>query len=118
MWVQCFALISLDQQKNWTEFAPPSPSKCECVCNLLNTEVHGLNTASWLRDATPSTLEFVHTFCLSSSGTRLGDLLHFGQFFKACGNNYFAQFAHIISNFCKGVEIFHFYSEIILGHLL
>ena len=27
------------------------------------------------------------------SVTRLGDLLHFGQLFKACGNNYFAQIA-------------------------
>ena len=28
------------------------------------------------------------------SVTRLGDLLHFGQLIKACGNNYFAQIAH------------------------
>ena len=28
--------------------------------------------------------------CLPTSVTRLGDLLHFGQLFKACGNNYFA----------------------------
>ena len=32
---------------------------------------------------------------LLSSVTRLGDLLHFGQLFKACDNNYFAQFAPI-----------------------
>ena len=29
-----------------------------------------------------------------TSVTRLGDLLHFVQLFKACGNNYFAQIAH------------------------
>ena len=29
------------------------------------------------------------------SVTKLGDLLHFGQLFKAFGNNYFAQIAHI-----------------------
>ena len=34
-----------------------------------------------------------------SSVTRLGDLLHFEQLFKACGNNYFAQIAHICSEF-------------------
>ena len=34
---------------------------------------------------------------IESSVTRLGDLLHFGQLFKACGNNYFAQIAHILS---------------------
>ena len=44
--------------------------------------------------------------------TRLGDLLHFGQLFEACGNSCFAQIAHI---FCKVVKILHFYSEIILG---
>ena len=27
---------------------------------------------------------------IESSVTRLGDLLHFGQLFKACGKNYFA----------------------------
>ena len=31
----------------------------------------------------------------ASSGARLGDLLHFGQLFKASGNNYFVQTAHI-----------------------
>ena len=33
------------------------------------------------------------------SVTRLKDLLHFGQLFKACGNNYFAQIAHIFRQF-------------------
>ena len=31
--------------------------------------------------------------------TRLGDLLHFGQLFKACGNNHFAKIAHIFREF-------------------
>ena len=52
------------------------------------------------------------------SVTRLGYLYHFGQLFKACGNNYFAQIAHILGNFCKGVKIFHFSWEIIFGQLL
>ena len=50
-----------------------------------------------------------------SSVTRLGDLLHFGQLFKACGNNSFAQIYHFLGNFCKGVKFCHFSSEIILG---
>ena len=33
------------------------------------------------------------------SVTRLGDLLYFGQLFKANGNNYFAQNAHIFQQF-------------------
>ena len=49
--------------------------------------------------------------------TRLGDLLHFGQLFKDCGNNYFAQIVHILGDFCIVVEIFHFSSEISFGQL-
>ena len=52
------------------------------------------------------------------SVTRFGDLLHFGHFFKASGNNYFAQIAHILGNFCKCVKILHFSSGIIFGQLL
>ena len=48
--------------------------------------------------------------------TRLGDLMHFGQRFKACGNNYFAQ--PLLYNFCKGFKNFKFSSEIIFGQLL
>ena len=55
---------------------------------------------------------------VSNSVTRLGNLLHFGQLFKTCGNNYFAQITHILSNFCEVVEIFHSASEIIFGQLL
>ena len=45
----------------------------------------------------------------TTSVTRLGNLLHVGQLFKAFGNNYFAQIVHIIR---------HFFSEIIFGQLL
>ena len=48
--------------------------------------------------------------------TRVGNLMHFGQLFKACGNNYFAQIAHILGNFCKLVKLFHFSSEITFDH--
>ena len=33
------------------------------------------------------------------SVTRLGDFWHFGQPFKAGGNNYFTQIAHIVRQF-------------------
>ena len=60
------------------------------------------------------------TSCLGNivegSVTKLGYLLHFGQLFKACGNNYFAQIAHIIRQFCKGAEIFHFLVKSFLGN--
>ena len=65
------------------------------------------------RDFTAPYLDTISTG--PSSVTILGDLLHFGQLFKASGNNYFAQIAH---NFCKDVEIFTFANEIIFGHIL
>ena len=49
--------------------------------------------------------------------TRLGDLLDFGQVFKAFGNNQFAQISHILRQFCKGTKINHFSSEIVFGQL-
>ena len=47
--------------------------------------------------------------------TRLGDLLDFGQLFKAFGDNYFAKSFTFLGIFCKGVKIFNFFSEIIFG---
>ena len=52
------------------------------------------------------------------SVTRLSNLLHFGQFFKACGYNYFAQIANVSGNFCEVLEIFHLSNEIIFWELL
>ena len=37
--------------------------------------------------------------CHFYSVTRFGDLLHFGQLFKACGNNYFAQISYTVRQF-------------------
>ena len=57
-------------------------------------------------------------FKLRSSMTRLGDLLDFGQLFKACGDKFLPKLPTLLCNFCKGVEIFHFSCEIIFGQLL
>ena len=44
------------------------------------------------------------------SVTRLNNLLHFGLLFRACGNNYFAQIAHIFGEFfVKMSKSFIFY---------
>ena len=57
--------------------------------------------------------------------TRLDDFLHFGLLF--CTLGYFLtplatinlpKSPTFLGNFCKGVKIYHFYSEIIFGHLL
>ena len=48
---------------------------------------------AWMSNVQVSFLYF------SNSVTRLGDILHFGQTFKAGGNNYFTQIAHIVRQF-------------------
>ena len=53
-----------------------------------------------------------------SSVTRFGNFLHFGQFFIAFGNNLFPRCSTFLGNFFKGVKIYHFSSEIILGNFL
>ena len=53
---------------------------------------------------------------LINSVTRLGDLLDFGQLFKAFGNNYFAQISHIHRQFCKGVKSLIFLVKPFLGN--
>ena len=52
------------------------------------------------------------------SVTRDGDFLHFGQPFKAGGNNYLPKLPTLLGNFCKGVKIIHFSCEIVFGQLL
>ena len=41
--------------------------------------------------------------------TRLGNLLHFGQLFKACGNNYFGQTGNIFMKFLYRCQMFSFF---------
>ena len=52
------------------------------------------------------------------SVTRLGDLFDFGQVFKALATINFPKSPTFLGNFCKGVKIYHFSSEIIFGQLL
>ena len=49
---------------------------------------------------------------------RLGDLLDFGKVLKAFGNVFLPKSPTFLGNFCNGVKIFHFSSEIIFGQLL
>ena len=44
---------------------------------------------------------------------KAGYLLDFGQFFKAVGNNQFAQISHILRQFCEGIKIYHFLATFI-----
>ena len=52
-----------------------------------------------------------------ASVTRLGALLHFGQLFKACGNNYFVQIvSHYEAIFVKVSKSFIFLVKSFLGN--
>ena len=63
-----------------------------------------IQAAALHSSVTPSSVKML----LRSSVTRFGDLLHFGQPFKACGNNYFSQIAHISGNFVQVSKSFIF----------
>ena len=55
---------------------------------------------------------------LPTSVTRLGDLLEFGQLFKTLTTINLPKSPTFLGNFCKGVKIYHFSSEIIFRQLL
>ena len=59
----------------------------------------------------------ISTFEVEASVTRFGDLLNFGQLFKAFGNNYLPKSLTFLGNFWVGVKIYHFSSEIIFGQI-
>ena len=58
------------------------------------------------------------TFFILGSVTRLGDLLDFGQLYKPLATINSAKSPTFLSNFCKGVKIYHFSSKIIFWQLL
>ena len=62
-----------------------------------------------LRSTQLETDETIKQWRIKSSVTRLGNLLHFGQLFKVCCNNYFSQFTHIFWQFllrCQNLSFF------------
>ena len=50
--------------------------------------------------------------------TRLGNLLHLGNYSKPVGTIILAKLPILFGNFCKGVKIFNFSGEIIFRQLL
>ena len=57
----------------------------------------GRYEADWTKMSVPEL--FSKPTDVSASVTRLGDILHFGQPFKAGVNNYFTRIAHIVRQF-------------------
>ena len=53
-----------------------------------------------------------------ASVTRLGDLLDYGQLLKPLATIILPKSHKFLGNFCKGVKMYHFSSEIIFGQLL
>ena len=51
-------------------------------------------------------------------GDRLGDFLDFGLLLKPLATINLPKSSTFLGNFCKGVKIYHFSSELIFGQLL
>ena len=67
----------------------------------------------------PSSLTSLsHGLAITISVTRLGDFLHFGQILRPLATISLPKSLTFLGNFCKGVKIYHFSSEIIFGQLL
>ena len=60
-------------------------------------------------------LTYLLVLCTMHSTTRLGDLLHLGQLFKAFGTIISPKLPTFLGNFCKCVISLNFSSEIIFG---
>ena len=54
---------------------------------------------------------------LNISVTRLGNLLDYRQYLKPLAKINLPKSPTFLGNFCKGVKMYHFPSEIILGNL-
>ena len=54
----------------------------------------------------------------ASSVTRLGDFCTLGNFFKPLATINLPKSLTFLGNFCKGIKIYNFSSEIIFGQLL
>ena len=63
-------------------------------------------------------LVFLFRIFIVLTVTRLGNFLHFGQLFQALATISLPKSLTFLGNFCKGVKIYHFSSEIIFGQLL
>ena len=61
---------------------------------------------------------FFNLATITASVTRLGDLLDFGPFLKPLVTINLSKSPTFLGNFCKGVKIYYFYSEIIFRQLL
>ena len=57
-------------------------------------------------------------FSLTSSVTRLDDLLHFGLLLKACGHNYLPKLSTFLGNFYKGFKTLIFLVKSFSGNFL
>ena len=55
---------------------------------------------------------------LITNVTRISNILDFGQLFKPLAAINLPKSSTFVGNFCKGVQIYHFSSEIIFGQLL
>ena len=84
-----------------------------------NLSVSKLGWNKALESAKPSQRDLFQYGIVRSynSVTRLGDLLHFGQHLMPLATIILPNLPTFLGNLCKGVKIFDFSSEIILGNI-
>ena len=95
-WIDKLSLVRVTHQKQLLHLRA-SPSSFPSVLSK-NKRVAWLST-SLSSNALAWRLKWLWHVWLSGSVTRYGDLLDFGQLFKAFGNNYFAQISHSLRQF-------------------
>ena len=107
---------------NWFSTKAPLPPLGAACANIYSIHILFLSLSlCW--SACPSvplslilTLKYVSIWSILTSVTRLGNLLAFGQLLKPLATINFPKSLTFLGNFCKGVKIYHFSSEIVLGN--
>ena len=120
LWCRHFCTNNLSRKSSNDLYNVRPPWTSNYLIQLLNFKISSSNNKtfrifSFLSLQTLFCIDFVF-FCLSSRVTRLGDLLHFGNFSKPVATIILPKSPLFLGNFCKGVKIFHFSSGIILGN--
>ena len=87
------------------------------ISNSWPLKVSSVNHGAAVEVNVNGTVGAAATGKIVTSVTRSGDFLDLGQFFKAFGTNDLPKSPTFLGNFCKGVKINHFSSEITFRQL-
>ena len=94
------------------------------VLDSLSQSAKSVLTQSFVTSEDRASFPFSESRCenyvlnlLTYSATRLGKFCTLGNFIKPVTTIILTKLPTLLGNFCKGVKIFHFSSEIIFGQL-